>query len=392
MAASSRLLQATGKIDHAAPPATSGDVALREEQGSAKSPDFAPGRPPPQSPAPTPRQLRKLEKQARAAKRLERLLSLERPGVLPDDPLAEAGRKVLAFHFAEMLRHEEGTRLGEDIEALHDMRVATRRMRAAFEVFESAFDAKQVKPHLKGLRGTGRALGRVRDLDVFMEKARHYLETRPAEERAGLDPLLDRWRAEREAGRAAMLAHLDGDQYAEFKRKFAAFLTTPGQGAKQAAPGEIQPDQVRHLAPVLIYTRLAAGRAYQPILAAASIEQLHALRIEFKKLRYTLEFFKEVLGKEVKGLINDLKVIQDHLGDLHDADVACGILRAFLDGWEIDQRGQPVAERWNPEPVVAYLAAKHAERHQLLVTFQDCWGRFDRPEFRQQLAAAVAVL
>ena len=73
-------------------------------------------------------------------------------GIHPHDLLSEAGRKVMRYHFAEMLRHEAGTRLGEDIEALHDMRVATRRLRAAFEVFGSAFDKKALKPHLDGLR------------------------------------------------------------------------------------------------------------------------------------------------------------------------------------------------------------------------------------------------
>jgi hypothetical protein len=64
---------------------------------------------------------------------------LTEPGVLADDVLSEAGRKVLAYHFNQMLLHEEGTRLGVDIEELHDMRVATRRMRAAFEVFADAY-------------------------------------------------------------------------------------------------------------------------------------------------------------------------------------------------------------------------------------------------------------
>lgn len=65
---------------------------------------------------------------------------LKDPGVLPDDPMSEAGRKVLRFHFGRMLEHEPGTRLGDDIEELHDMRVATRRMRSAFRVFTSYFD------------------------------------------------------------------------------------------------------------------------------------------------------------------------------------------------------------------------------------------------------------
>ena len=60
-------------------------------------------------------------------------------GVLPDDAMAEAARKVLLFHFERMLLHEPGSRLGETIEAVHDMRVATRRMRSAFRLFKPFF-------------------------------------------------------------------------------------------------------------------------------------------------------------------------------------------------------------------------------------------------------------
>lgn len=318
------------------------------------------------------------------------LLTIKKPGVEPDDSLSEAGRKVLIYHYAQMVRHEAGTRLGEDIEELHDMRVATRRMRAAFEVFADAFQKKTIKRHLKGLRATGRALGRVRDLDVFMEKAQHYLATLPGEQHHGLEPLLRLWEKEREKDRQKMLEHLNSEDYRNFKRDFLDFLTTPGKGARSVA--ETKPHLVRHVVPVLIYTRLAAVRAYGPSLEAATIAQLHMLRIEFKKLRYSLEFFREVLGEGAKDLINDIKNLQDHLGDLNDADVACNILRQFLDDWESRQVDKPISERDNPEPIVAYLAAKHAERYFLIATFQDAWQGFDQPQMRSNLASAVAVL
>ncbi len=313
-------------------------------------------------------------------------------GLLPDDPMAEAGRKVLRFHFAEMLSHEEGTRLGTDIEALHDMRVATRRMRAAFEVFGSAFHAKVLKPHLKGLRLTGRALGSVRDLDVFMEKAQAYLETLPEDQRRGLDPLLAHWQEIRASARLDMLAHLDSQAYQDFKQEFNLFLSTPGAGAVTVSPDEPNPNRVCEIAPVLIYTRLAGVRAYDACLEQASVEQLHALRIEFKKFRYTLEFFREVLGDSAKAAIGEVKKLQDHLGDLNDAVVATQILTDFLASWEAQQSQLPIAERQNPQAIVAYLAARHDERHRLMVTFREAWERFNRPEFRQNLALAVSVL
>ena len=325
-----------------------------------------------------------------ADERLETLIAMKRPGVEPDDTLSEAGRKVMGYHFAQMVLHEAGTRLGEDIEELHDMRVATRRMRAAFEVFRDAFEPKAVKSHLKGLRATGRALGRVRDLDVFIEKAQHYLDTLPQEQRSGLEPLLVLWENERQNDREKMLEHLNSEDYANFKRKFLKFVSTPGAGTRPVF--ETSPHLVQHIVPVLIYTRLAAVRAYGPILESATIAQLHSLRIEFKKLRYTLEFFREVLGEETGELIEEIKNLQDHLGDLNDADVACSILRKFLDQWESRQVYRPISERENPEPVVAYLANKHAERYFLTTTFQDVWLGFDQPGMRAKLASAVAVL
>jgi CHAD domain-containing protein len=314
------------------------------------------------------------------------------PGVQPNDPLSEAGRKVLRYHFAQMLLHEEGTRLGDDIEELHDMRVATRRMRAAFEVFSDAFTEKAIKTHLKGLRATGRNLGRVRDLDVFMEKAHIYLNTLPPERQAELEPLLQSWAQERETDRERMVSFLDSSKYAEFKEEFLRFVTTSGAGARKNPSANLLPSRAGDIAPILIYTRLASVRAFNLILENASLEQFHALRIEFKKLRYTVEYFREVLGEESKLVINDLKMIQDHLGDLNDAHVATQILRDFLSVWEAEQDKLPVSQRKSPEPILAYLTYRYNELQHLMKSFQETWQYFNRPEFQQNLARAVAVL
>jgi CHAD domain-containing protein len=128
------------------------------------------------------------------------------------------------------------------------------------------------------------------------------------------------------------------------------------------------------------------------LLPTASVAQLHALRIEFKKFRYSLEYFREILGTGVDKAISELKLLQDHLGELHDADVACQLVRSFLKSWEEDQLYQPIPERLNPEPIVTYLAFLHAERYRLLITFPAAWVNFNRPEFRQYLARAVSAL
>jgi CHAD domain-containing protein len=317
---------------------------------------------------------------------------LSGPGLLPDDSMAEAGRKVLKYHFIQMLLHEPGTRLGEDIEELHDMRVATRRMRAALEVFGPYFQPKLIKPIRKGLRATGRVLGQVRDLDVFLEKAGTYLASLDSGERQGLEPLIRLWESERQRHRERMIDYLVRQDYLDFVQVMNRFVTTPALGTIPFDPENPAPYRVREVAPMMIYTRLAAVRAYDPVLQNASYAQLHNLRISFKYLRYTLEFFREVLGAEAKSVIERIKTVQDHLGDLNDADVACGMLQDLLEDWETSQLDLPLEERQNPQGIVQYLAFRTNERHTLLVQFPEVWAKFNTPAFLQQIAQAIAVL
>lgn len=309
-----------------------------------------------------------------------------KPGVKARDTLAVAARKVLRYHFEVMLENEPGVRLGEDIEAVHDMRVAIRRQRAAFEVFARAFDKKSTKPILRGLRDTGRALGDVRDLDVMLEKT-HARTADAPDVAAGLAPLFEHWETTRVDARQQMLAYLDSEPYRSFVTRYDAWLDDKSAGVRKH--GELEPVTVRELAPLLIYERYAAVLAYGRILDTASVPTLHQLRIEFKRFRYTIEFLREVLGKPARDVLDDIRQIQDHLGDLNDAEVAVHTLDDFIQRWERDQAQLPLAERQNPEPVVRYMGARHAERHQLLVTFGEAWAYFERPAFRKKLAEAI---
>jgi CHAD domain-containing protein len=326
----------------------------------------------------------------------------EAPGLEPDDPMAEAARKTLSFHFQRMLYHEPGTRLGEDIEELHDMRVATRRMRAAFQVFGDYLDLQELRPIYKGLRRTGRALGAVRDLDVFWEKTGVYLDTLPAEKRSGLDPLRAVWQAQRERAREEMLAYLDSDRYARFVERLGEFLDMPGAGALPVflEDGEPRPHRLRHVVPVAAYRRLAAVRAYDEWVTGTDVplERLHQLRIAAKGLRYTLEYFREVLGPEAESLIKEVKGLQDHLGDLQDAVVASNLLRDFLT-WGTWGHAEFVGKGIHlpAEPVLApgvaaYLAARQIELQELVDTFPQAWERIQKPEFGQLVAGALAPL
>jgi CHAD domain-containing protein len=350
----------------------------------------------------TPRDTAPASSDARPAAQEETAEAAEapsRPGITAADTMAAAAVKTLRFHFARMMAHEEGTRSGDDPEDLHDMRVATRRMRAALRVFGDHVDPAAVRPIERGLRHTGRVLGAVRDLDVINEKTMRYVESLPEERRHELDPLLDAWRAKRDEARAHMLAYLDGDKYRRFTERFAQFLDDPCAGEMPALTdrGDVIAHRVADVLPAVIYGRMGAVWAYAGPLAepGAPLVRYHRLRISGKFLRYTLEFFEEVLDDDAKPLIKAVKELQDHLGDLQDAVVSSGVLRTFLTWgtWERPQR----SGRIEPPAVVApgaatYLAFRQQELQRLVDTFPETWQKVNGPGFGRRLANVVAAI
>jgi CHAD domain-containing protein len=321
------------------------------------------------------------------------------PGIEPDDPMSEAGRKTFFFHYQRMVRNEPGTRLGEDIEALHDMRVATRRMRAAFRVFGSFYMPKAIAAYRKGLKRTGRALGPVRDLDVFRAKTHAYLFTLPQSQQGDLDRFLAVLQAHRDSARERMNIYLDSANYTLFKERFDQFVQTEGMGSRPALleDGEPIPHRVRHVAPLVIYQRLATVRAYDEWVSIPDPppERLHALRIACKRLRYTLEFFREVLGPDTGALIKSIVTIQDHLGNLQDALVACALLDDYLHRgtWGRDTSpGEKTVPPVDVPGVQAYRDAKQRELEHLLETFPEVWQPVHEREFSRMIATAVADL
>lgn len=321
----------------------------------------------------------------------EALILPATPGIKADDTMAEAARKTFLFHFRQLLVHEPGTRRGEDIEALHDMRVATRRMRVAVRVFAKYLDSEATRSFKAELKRAGGVLGAARDLDVFWEKAARYQGTFPEGERPDLSPLRAAWEAARRRAQEQMLSYLDGSSYQHFKEAFGAYLQTPWPDVSPSlnGKGEPIPHRVRHVAPALITRCLADLRAYDEWFQVPDVplQRYHRLRITSKRLRYTLEYFREVLGPGAQALINEIKQLQDHLGDLQDAVVAGNILRDFLTWgtWGHTENETTSCSIVAPG-VAAYLTARQTELQRQIETFPELWGRYTSREFSLQVA------
>src|SRR5215218_2336953 len=100
--------------------------------------------------------------------------------------MAAAGKKILRAQLEALQAQEAGARAGEDPEAIHDMRVADRRVRAILRMLEAYVEAEAVGQILKDIKALHRALGAARDLDVQMEQARAFRDKLPGDQQADL--------------------------------------------------------------------------------------------------------------------------------------------------------------------------------------------------------------
>ena len=269
------------------------------------------------------------------------------PAVAPDlgptkiDATKSAGEVAFAIlrrHFAAMLAHEPGVRLGEDPEELHDMRVATRRLRAALKLY-SDFLPKRSERYERDLRWVAGALGEVRDLDVYLQG----LCEESSRNGEVLEQVIALLRERRVEARKRMLEALDSNRY---ERLLASFSGTLRRGRN---PGPIDP--ILEAAPDLLRDRYKKVRKAANTLSEDSPpEHYHELRKKGKRLRYALEPLQEIYGKSAQKMVKLLKKAQDDLGDHQDLIVACGLM---------EELG---AARDRP-PQVAFTMGSMAERN-----------------------------
>jgi CHAD domain-containing protein len=297
---------------------------------------------------------------------------MEEIALTADEHVAEAGRFIMSQQLAKILYYEEGVWANAEMTAVHEMRKAIRRTFTCFRLFRPYFEPGILKPYRRGLRRIMRRLGDSRDLAVIRLKFDAYNRSviRP------LDDLAEYWEAQQNAADGIMIRYLAKSKQQSLLTKYRAFTETPGMGVlKTSDPWA--PVKTRHHVPIMIYQRLAAVRAFDDLLQSATVNQLHRLRILFKELRYSLQFFAPLLGGEIQAVLVSLKQSQEHLGDLNDTTVALRILDE-VEGLETS--------------ITRYRAYQAKEQERLVGSFLPVWQRFDQPFWRRDLAEAMAIL
>jgi triphosphatase len=242
----------------------------------------------------------------------------------PDMNLGELAYAVLRRQLAVLREKEPGTRLGEDPEELHDMRVATRRLRAALDLFAEVLPirTRNFRGELGWLAGV---LGAVRDLDVQLEAQAAMAEPGQEQLWADLTALLTR---ERDAARAALLGALDSVRWERLVSGMASMVQQ----------GPFRRSTATRLSALVAVPDLICSRHATVVKAARRAKRsgeaadFHRLRIRCKRLRYSLEFGAELYDGRTNRYTRQLAKLQNQLGLMQDAEVAATRLADLATG------------------------------------------------------------
>jgi triphosphatase len=284
--------------------------------------------------------------------------------------VAEALRAIVFGCIDHLQANERGVLSSDDIEYVHQARVAVRRLRSAFSVFLPAFPREMFDRQLTELRWLAAALGEARDWDVLMsETLPAVCEALPAE--AGLHELMERCASLHAAARRAA-------QEALASRRYTVLLLELG-GVFLRAPWAVSVDDgaVERARPLIDFAAAMLAQRHRKVVKRASKlsqldgVQLHQLRIRIKKLRYAAEFFSALYEKKkVRDYVQALSGLQELLGSLNDVATADRIARALRDEGDSDHlEGLGLLRGW--------CAARAQDSRKRL---SKAWGRFEERE------------
>lgn len=238
----------------------------------------------------------------------------------PSPTVGDVFRAAMVRAVTALLHHDPGVRLGEDIESVHQARVATRTLRSNLRTFSPMLDSDWLKPLRDELSWLGGLLGAVRDTDVLRERLARQGAVLPGIDGASLVSVLARVDAQREAARALLLEAMSESRYVGLLDRLVEGAQAPVLGPKAAQPA------------LDVLPRLARGpwrdlrKAESSVGDDAPDEVLHALRIHAKRARYAAEACAPVIP-EARTLAKAVAGLQTVLGDHQDAVQAEAWLR-----------------------------------------------------------------
>jgi CHAD domain-containing protein len=248
---------------------------------------------------------------------------LAQPEVGKHPTAAEMIRGRLIASAASLVDHLAPVVLDEDREAIHQARVAIRRLRSDLRTARPLLEAPSVRTVRRELDWLMGVLGEVRDLDVLLERLRIDMSSLARADRAGAEDVLAKAREDREAAYQRLRAALRSPRCAELLMETSRVVVAPPFKRRAYRPAaDLLPGLIRQ--PLRDLRRQARGQGESP-----DDDGLHRLRIGVKRVRYAAELVAPTVGKKACRAARGLAQAQDVLGEHNDACSAGARLRGL---------------------------------------------------------------
>lgn len=291
-------------------------------------------------------------------------------------------QKVLRLRFDEIVELRDAALNFDDIEGVHDMRVATRRLRSALRDFLPFMDKRLLKNVRRELKAVADALGAVRDQDVAIA-ALEKLETEIEGEqiKQGIESLLNERQAVRDDARQKLTDAITINNLAELQEDFDQAVTdavrsqNKKHGNKQTSFKEAG--------------KIVIGESLDEFLALGSslynpfeTEPLHEMRIAAKRLRYAIELYVSCWGEKIAPFAEETARMQSFLGEVHDADVWIEDLGERLRKTNGENQNSQKAAVWLLSKFVKTRTANYRDALEL-------WSKWKASDFARRMQAVI---
>jgi CHAD domain-containing protein len=251
--------------------------------------------------------------------------------------LSELARKAFQTQLERMQLNLEGCIAGQDPIYLHDLRVANRRMRAALIDFQDLLPDPVFNTYRNDFRWIHRVTGTVRDLDIGLSYFPTYEKKIAKNWRDKLSPAKKLLEDKRQIAQEKLAIQLGSERVEGILNSWSGLLD---EGVLEGSQSALEPAREYGCRKIVKRYQKVRKRGLK-IGKKTPAEKYHGLRINVKKLRYLIGFFRPVLiQEEVPHLLSGLKGFQDALGGFQDAEVQ--ILSLTQLGFELQASGSEV--------------------------------------------------
>jgi len=296
-----------------------------------------------------------------------------------DASIHESTQRLLQVTLSILHKNEHGIKNNIDTEFLHDYRVAVRRTRSILKQLKGVYDPIETAFYLNAFKEIGKQTNQLRDSDVYLLKQQTYFHYLPPFLQQSLKPFFNDIADARKKLHQQFCRYLESCDYQTFLHKWNKFVH------QESLPDSVQAPDASHSTRAVAACTIKKAwkkviRHGRQISSETTDTELHALRIDCKKLRYLLEFFSSIYPhKTINPVIRQMKELQENLGDFVDFSVQLKFLHERLTSVSENEKDPLYAASMG-----GLMATLFQKQEEVRRKFHKIFRSFDNDETAQQ--------